>query len=87
MPTIRLEYFDLPDHWASALVNGDISGMDDDDEKALNDFTDDMVAQYGKCWCIDVMDLNGDFRRYHDATRFGVLACNVSTYTFDVTPD
>ena len=29
-------------------------------------------------------DDQGDFRAYHDARRFGVLACNVLTYTFDV---
>lgn len=82
MKTLEL---DLPEHWAVALINGDTSHMQDADIAALDRFTDDMVAQYGKCWAVDVSnDDGGDFRKYHDAEPFGVLACNVLMYTFDI---
>lgn len=29
--SIEVDYVTLPAHWASALVNGDFSGMDDDE--------------------------------------------------------
>ena len=83
---METEQFDLPDFWASPLINGDYSGLEDDDITALNDFTDNMVEEYGRCWAISVTDDDGgDFRRYHDASKYGVLACNVVTYTFDIT--
>lgn len=82
METIELT---LPRHWACALINGDESGLEDDDANALNRFTDWMVDEYGACWCVSVDDEEcGDFRRYHDATDFGVLACDVATFTFDI---
>jgi len=82
MKTLEL---DLPEHWAVALMYGDTSHMEDADIAALDRFTDDMVAQYGKCWVVAVSDsVGGDFRAYHDARPFGVLACNVLTCTFDI---
>ena len=84
--TMKIETFDLPDFWGSALINGDYSGLNDDDEKSINAFTDWMVKEYGSCWCLSVADNDsGDFRTYHDARQFGVLACDVSEYSFDVT--
>lgn len=85
MKTLELE---LPRDWACALVNGDESGLEDDDQSALDMFVDWMIAKYGQCWCVNVSDDDGgDFRRYHDATEFGVLACDVATFTFDITKD
>lgn len=74
----------LPTHWACALVNGDESGFEDDDVKAMDAFLDDMIATYGHCWCIDVGEDLG-FMTNHDARPFGVLACDVSEFTFDIT--
>lgn len=82
METIELT---LPRHWACALINGDESGLEDDDAKALNRFADWMIDEYGSCWCVNVDEEDcEDFRRYHDATDFGVLACDVATFTFDI---
>ena len=82
---MKLLELDLPTHWASALINGDMSGYDDGDIAALDAFTDDMVKEYGQCWAVDMAeDDGGDFRTYHDARRFGVLACDVTTYSFDI---
>ena len=77
--------WDLPAHWASALINGDDSGLEHDDKQALADFTADMVRQFGTC---DPVDVGGEhyteFRRYHDASSYGVLACNCLPYTFNM---
>lgn len=81
---LTFETYELPAHWAVALINGDESGFDDDDSDALDRFTDDMIAHYGQCHCVDVSD-EPTFMTYHDAHAYGVLACDTLTYTFDVT--
>jgi hypothetical protein len=84
--TMQTETFELPTHWATSLLYGDNSAVDDDqDTQALDAFIDWMLAKYGQCWAIDVADDHA-FARWHDATCFGVFPCDVSTYTFDVTP-
>ena len=80
---MQIEYFELPSHWAAAFMNGDDTGLNDTDEDAMSDFVSWMLNEYGKCWCIDVPVDNG-FSHYHDASRFGVKACDVSTFAFDV---
>lgn len=80
------ETYTLPTHWAVALINDDTGGLDDDDQAALDAFVSDMVARHGQCHCVDVTgDDDGNFMTHHDARVYGVLACDVSTYTFDVT--
>jgi len=81
---MKIESFILPTHWASAMINGDVTGYDDDDIEAINLFSDHMVKEYGRCWCLDVTDDNG-FLKYHDAETYGILACDCSTFTFDIT--
>ena len=80
------ETFELPTHWAHYLVNGDSDGYEDEDVTAIEAFEKDLVEKYGACWCVGVED-EISFRKYHDATQFGVLGCDVSTFTFDVTPE
>jgi hypothetical protein len=82
---VLTEVYTLPSHWAGALINGDDSGLDAEDIAALEAFESDMIRQYGSCWCLSVGDDEvGDFRRYHDATHYGVLACDVLDFVFDV---
>lgn len=71
----------LPAHWACALVNGDESGMDDEEIAHLNEFVDDMVRTYGSCHCVDVSE-DTQFSNYHEASHYGVLACDVAEFTF-----
>ena len=78
------EVFVLPSFWASALINGDTSGLDPDDEAALDKFIAYMLHQYGQCWCLDVAS-EENFLRDHDASRFGVLACDCCEYIFYTT--
>ena len=76
---------DLPDYWASALVNGDMSGYSDQDIEAIDSMEKYYLAKYKCFFCVDIAnDESGDFRTYHDAKQFGVLACNVWTYYFDI---
>lgn len=82
----EFETYELPCYWASYFINDDASGYEEEDLQAMNAFADDMVKRYGQCWCVDVGEDEDDFRRYHDATRYGVLACAVCEFTFDVTP-
>lgn len=85
--TLKLHHYDLPRHWASALVNGDLSGVEADDRETLNKFVNWMVNRYGQCICINVNDEDGgNFKHWHDATEFGALPCDVARYAFDVTP-
>ena len=83
---MKIETFDLPSFWAVPLMYGDTSGMTGEDETALDEFEAYMVAEYGSCRCIDVTDNGDDFRKFHDALEYGVKACNVETFTFDVSP-
>jgi hypothetical protein len=82
MRTLKLT---LPQYWAPALINGDLSGFDDDEEAEFARFCIDMVNEHGSCHCIDYDAESADFSRWHDAVAYGVLACDVMTYTFDVT--
>ena len=82
MQTLELT---LPRHWACALINGDETMFDNEEQAQFDAFVEWMISKYGKCWCAcDDIDDDDDFRRYHDATDFGVLACDVATFTFDI---
>ena len=68
--------FTLPAHWASALINGDFSGLSDEEDAAV------------RYWLDTEPDIGGDalsctdepeFRRYYDADG---LACDCLTFTF-----
>lgn len=83
---MQTETYDLPVYWASALINGDESGLSEEDAEALEGFTAWMIAHYGKCWAIDVSE-DSWFARSHDAWQWQPLAGHVATYTFDVTPE
>ena len=79
------ETFDLPEFWAVALLNDDTSHFNYADEKAFQAFAFAMTTEHGSCWPIDCTD-QASFMTYHDARRFGVLACDTLTFTFDITP-
>jgi hypothetical protein len=69
--------YTLPAHWAPALVNGDFTGMEDDDEEALMR----VVAGENLPDPLSVND-EPEFVKYHDAQPYGVLACDCLVYTF-----
>ena len=82
--TLDLESFELPAHWASALINADVTGLDPRDQWQLDQFTKWMIKKFGSCHAVDCGD-EPHFLKYHDAYMFGVLACDVLKVTFDVT--
>ena len=78
METVTLE---LPDFWATALFNDDTSGFEYEDEQPFHNFCQWMLKHYGTSEPVD-MEQEPHFSKYHDATQFGVLACNIHRYTF-----
>ena len=87
VPTCKL---DLPDFWASALINGDYSGLTQEEECALKRF----IEYWQEDLFINSADIPSDenacieshFMKYHDAERFGILACNCCEYIFTYKP-
>ena len=74
----------LPEIWASPLINSDTSGLSDADIGTLDEFIEDMLGLYNRCWCLSVSDDEPEFMTHHDAHIHGVPACNVLSYTFDI---
>ena len=72
--------FELPNFWATALFYDDTSSFEYEDEKPFHDFCEYMAKEYGTSEPVD-MDEEGHFSKFHDASRFGVLACVVHKYT------
>lgn len=63
---IHTETYILPAYWASALVNGDYSGLEDPDTKQLNDWLEQ--TKPGSCvGCSEEQY----FSWHNDATRLG----------------
>ena len=89
--TIQTQSMHLPNFWASALINGDYSGLEPEDEKKLNDF----IEYWKEDLIIDSVNIESDenacfeshFMKYHDASNLGVLACDCCEYTFEINPN
>lgn len=79
---MRFETFYLPAHWAAPLINDDHTGLDDDELGAVAKFSDDVRRMFGRCHCVTVRSQN-NFTKWHDAAKYGVLACNVDEFYFD----
>ena len=79
--SIKTVEYTLPNYWASALINGDYSGDSDAETAVINEW----LADHPHHSCIDVAD-DASFMSDHDASSYGVLACNVATFTFQVLP-
>ena len=77
--------YTLPAHWATALINDDTTGFEYEDEKPFQEFCAYMLKEHGNNWPLDCSE-DAQFMTHHDARRFGVLACDVLDFTFDVTP-
>lgn len=79
-PTSRFEAktLEIPSHWLSAVVNADESSFDyyDDpaDYRAYQAFCRDELSDG---WQVSGYEDEGSFSNCHDASSYGVLACNV----------
>ena len=75
--------YTLPVHWASSLINGDDSGLDDIEQAQLDEFIADMIDEHGTCQCIDAKLDDAVFTSFHDANDVGVLACECAIFVFE----
>lgn len=65
----------LPAHWACALINGDYTGTDDEEDAII----DEVQRLFGSC--VAASDYP-EFAWTHDATADGILAADCLTFTF-----
>ena len=79
--SIKTVEYTLPNYWASALINGDDSGLDDDENATLAAW----LNNHPNLSCIDVAD-DSSFTAWHDARAYNVKACDAATFTFQVLP-
>jgi hypothetical protein len=63
----------VPEHWLSALVNGDETGLDDKESAQFEAFCDGELSSY---WLASSYDDEGDFTWHHDAEPYGVSPCD-----------
>lgn len=77
---IKTETYSLPSYWASYLINGDASGMEDAEQAQADRFLSDKNLG-GAMGCSD----EAEFSRSHDAQYItGNLAGDVMNFTFPV---
>jgi hypothetical protein len=68
---------DLPEHWLPALVNGDKTGLSDEESAQFEAFyRGELTALCAENWHISSHDDESEFMECHDARPYGVLACN-----------
>ena len=67
---------ELPTYWASYLINGDSSGLENQEEKLI----DETLKQLGLTNCVDVLDDSGF--RWGISYLPDLLGDNYSTYVF-----
>lgn len=77
---MKTETYTLPYYWASALINGDFSGLWDHEEDHLNRW----LAQRPELGACLSCSEEGGFRHKHDAHP-EVLPCSCLDFVFPVT--
>jgi hypothetical protein len=63
-----------PSYWAPYFINGDSSGMEDNEIAQADAFADWLGGSIVACE-------DAGFMHWHDARQFGVLASDCQTYT------
>lgn len=76
MPQIETITYTLPAFWACPLINGDLSGLEDEEGEAIEAW----LNHEGVGACVDVSE-ESFFSSFHEA-RFYVLACDCLEFTF-----
>lgn len=77
---LNTETYSLPAYWASYLVNGDASSMEEAEQAQCDRF----VADKGLGGCLNCSD-ESSFSRFHDAQYItGFVAADVLDFTFPV---
>ena len=76
--------FILPSYYASALVNGDYSGLSDEEMAILTNFVHDNMFKYGMFDCVEADVENVYFSSHNELTGMRHLGSDVCKYTFIV---
>jgi len=79
--SIKTVKYTLPNYWANALINNNYDNLSDKECAQFALF----YAAHQNFICVDT-DSGDGFQKNHDASLYGVLACNVATFTFHVLP-
>ena len=74
MPKLETVTATAPSHWAVYFINGDATGMEDEDIAQADAFADCLGGHIVDCE-------DAGFIHWHDARQFGVLASDCQTYT------
>ena len=69
-----------PSVWASYLINGDSSGLEESDIREADQFAKWLGGYIVDCTSEDDENHPG-FTRWHDAAQFGTLAADCAQYT------
>jgi len=69
--SLEAHTFTAPAHWTSALINGDRTGLSEDDEQALDDYLAEHPEHASPVDCSDAF-----------TTRFDGLLTEVCTFTY-----
>jgi hypothetical protein len=72
----RADTYTAPSAWACYFINGDASGLEDDEIDAADAFIDS-IGMGAPVSCDDA-----GFVTFHDAREFMPLAADCQTYTF-----
>lgn len=78
---MKTETFTLPAFWACAIINDDLSGMDQFEIDGL-DLWLKHASEHGYGFCVDVSQ-ESFFCTVHDARAY-VLPCDCLEFTFEV---
>lgn len=69
---------EIPEHWLSAIVNGDESSFDYyDDAKDYQAYKAFCEGEFADGWMIADQEEEFSFSWHHDASDYGALPCNV----------
>jgi len=63
MVNIKTVTHNISDHYMSALINNDFSGLEDDDIETLNNFINNKLKEYPMFYAICPSDCEGSFSR------------------------
>ena len=80
MSKLETIFGNAPSYWASYLVNGDSSGLEQEEIEQADKFAEWLGGNIVDCTGEHDDDHPG-FMRYHDAQQFGTLAADCSRYT------
>lgn len=71
-----VEVFELPIYWASYLINGDASSLEDDEQKVVDTWLKETSEHYDAN--VSVVDCSEDqwFSHRNDATELGGMCCH-----------